>query len=525
MTPGSGAHRRQCRTSGAHRAPRKRSALTRTVAAGGAVVCIGAAYEATAPTVHALSIVFYNPQANGTTNELRVDLAQNNIFDPQLGILESNDSNNSTTGNGAIGTSNNFLVNNPIVNNPITRLLSSLWNREIVFGNAGAGPVNNITQISLASFNIFNPQASIFGGNLSHNTTNSNIAVGYGNDGNTSATSVPNLWTSWLGGMTGNGNAHQLAFLSGNIFNPQWSLSGPNVSNNTATTNVADNNGNYSQTSVMQGGGLLGAVVRLFLGGTTGNGNTSQTAVGTSNIANPQISIGGSNESSNTATTNEAVGNGNNSQTTAGAPNGSGNVIATGTTGNGNTSQTAVGTSNTANPQISIGGSNESGNTATTNEAVGNGNNSQTTAGAPNGSGNVIATGTTGNGNTTQTAVDASNIENPQVSLANVGHGPTSEHADNPDSAPMTTSTSTASKGTPASGSTAAITANTVSANPGSYSGSFSPSETGTHSATGSSDSPTPQSGERPSAAGSIGASKPSGDSSGSGSSGDKGNQ
>jgi hypothetical protein len=424
--------------------PRKRSVLTRTVAAGGAVVCIGTVYEATAPTVHALSIVFYAPQANGTTNELRVDLAQNNIFDPQLGILESNVSNNSTTGNGAIGTSNNFLVNNPIINNPITRLLNDLWNREIVFGNAGAGPVNNVTQISWASFNIFNPQASIFGGNLSHNTTNSNIAVGYGNYANTSATSVPDLWTSWLGGMTGNGNVNQLSFLSGNIFNPQWSLSGPNVSNNTAITNVADNNGNYSQTSVMQGGGLLGAVVRLFLGGTTGNGNTSQTAIGTSNITNPQISIGGSNESNNTAITNEAVGNGNNSQTTVGDPNGSGNVIATGTTGNGNTSQTAVG---------------------------------------------------------------ASNIENPQVSLANVGQTPTPEHASNPGSAPTTTSTITASTGTPASGTTAATTANTVSANLGSYSESFSPSETGNLSATGPSGSPTPQTGEQPSDAASSGTS------------------
>lgn len=433
MTPGSGANRRQRRTSGSHRMPRKRSVLTRAVAAGGAVVCIGAAYEATAPTVHALSIVFYTPQANGTTNELRVDLAQSNIFDPQLGLLGSNVSNNSTSGNGAIATSNNPL-SNLILNNPIIRLLNTLWNREIVIGPAAAGPVNNITQISLASFNIFNPQASIFGGNLSHNTTNSNTAVGYGNYGNTSVTSVPNLLTSWFGGMTGNGNVHQLAFLSGNIFNPQWSLFGPNVSNNTATTNVADYNGNYSQTSMMQGGGLLGAVVRLFMGGMTGNGNTSQTAVGTSNITNPQISIGGSNQSNNTAITNEAVGNGNNSQTTVGASNGSGNVT---------------------------------------------------------------ASGTTGNGNTTQTAVNASNIENPQLSLADIGHtpAPTPENASNLASTPKTTSTSTASTGTPTSGSTAATTANTVSANSGSYSGSFSPIATGTHSVVGSSGSPTPQTG------------------------------
>jgi hypothetical protein len=235
---------------------------------------------------------FYTPQANGSTNELRVDVLHGNIFDPQLGILGSNVSNNSTTGNGAIGTSNSPLINNPIVNNPITQLLVSLWNTEIVFGPAGAGPINNTTQISFLSFNIFNPQAGIFGGNLSHNTTNGNVAVGYGNNSNTSVTSVPNLWTSWFGGMTGNGNVFQLAFLSGNIFNPQWSLFGPNVSNNTAITNVPAYNGNYSQTSVIQGGGLLGAVARLFFGGTTGNGNTTQTAVNASNIENTQLSIG-----------------------------------------------------------------------------------------------------------------------------------------------------------------------------------------------------------------------------------------
>jgi hypothetical protein len=433
--------------------------LTRTVAAGGAVVCIGAAYEATAPTVHALSIVFYTPQANGTTNELRVDLAQGNIFDPQLGLLGSNVSNNSTTGKGAIGTSNNPLTY-LIVNNPIIRLLNTLWNREIVIGPAAAGPINNITQISLASFNIFNPQASIFGGNLSHNTTNANTAVGYGNYGNASATSVPNLWTSWFGGMTGNGNARQLAFLSGNIFNPQWSLFGPNVSNNTAITNVADYNGNYSQTSMLQGGGLLGAVVRLFVGGTTGNGNTTQTAVGTSNITNPQISIGGSNQSNNTAVTNEAVGNGNNSQTTVGASNGSGNVVATGTTGNGNTSQTAVNTSN---------------------------------------------------------------IENPQLSLADVGLTPTPEHASILASAAKTTSTSTAATGTPTSGSTAATTATTVSANSGSYSASFSPSETGTHSVAGSSGAPTPSDAGSTGASGPSAPSGDSSGSGSSGSSGSSG--
>ncbi len=355
MTTDSGVSQRQLRGTGAHRTARKRSKLTRTIAAGGAVVCIGAVYEITAPTVHALSIVFRTPQANGTTNELRVDLAHGNIFDPQLAILGNNVSNNSTSANGTFATANNPLLNNFIFNNPIMQLLDSIWNREIVIGGAAAGPVSNVTQISFLSFNIFNPQASIFGGNLSRNTANSNIASGYGNNGAASATSIPNLWTSWFGGMTGNGNAFQLGLFSGNIFNPQYSIFGPNVSNNTAVTNVATDNGNDAQTSVTQGGGLLGAVARLFFGGfggMTGNGNTTQVAVGTSNITNPQVSLGGSNQSNNTAITNEATGNGNNSQTTV---DGSGNIISVGTTGNGNTNQTAVGTSNIENTQVSVG--------------------------------------------------------------------------------------------------------------------------------------------------------------------------
>lgn len=352
MTTDSGVSQQQLKGTGAHRTPRKRSALTRAIAAGGAVVCIGVVYEMTAPTVHALSIVFRTPQANGTTDEVRINVLHGNIFDPQLGLLGGNVSNNSTTANGAFGTGNNPLINNPIVNNPIMRLLVSLWEREIVFGSAASGPVGNTTQLSFGSFNIFNPQTSLFGGNVSNNTTTGNIAVGNGNNTDTSVTSVPNLWTSWFGGMTGNGNTTQLALFSGNIFNPQWSLFGPNVSNNTAITNVAANNGNYSQTSVTQGGGLLGAVARLFLGGMTGNGNTTQTAIGTSNITNPQVSIAGSNQSNNTAVTNDAIGNGNSSQTTV---DGSGNVISTGTTGNGNTNQTAIGTSNIENTQVSIG--------------------------------------------------------------------------------------------------------------------------------------------------------------------------
>jgi hypothetical protein len=356
MTWDRGEGRQQDISVGTHRRPRKRSALSRAIAAGGAVVCIGTVYEVTAPTVQALTIVFRSTDGTGQTNEVRVNILHGNVFDPQLGLLGANVSNNSTSSNGTFSTANNPLVNNLLFNNPFTKLIDAFWNRELVFGPAASGPVNNVTQISFGSFNIFNPQASLFGGNLSNNTTNTNMAMGYGNNSSASVTSMPNLWTSWFGGMTGNGNALQLAFMSGNIVNPQWSLFGPNVSNNTALTNVADYNGNYSQTSVMQGGGLLGAVARLFsggfLGGMTGNGNTTQVAVGTSNITNPQVSLGGSNQSNNTAVTNEAIGNGNSSQTTV---DGSGSVISIGTTGNGNTNQTAVGASNIENPQVSIG--------------------------------------------------------------------------------------------------------------------------------------------------------------------------
>jgi len=348
MIPGScGQGPHQVGKTAAHRRPRKRSPLTRAVAAGGVVVCIGAAYELTAPTVHALSIVFRSPAGNGTTNETRINVLQGNIFDPQLGLLGANVSHNSTGANGTSSTATNPLVNNLLFNNPVTRLINSVLNYELVIGGAATGPINNATQISFFSYNIFNPQASIFGGNLSNNTTNANIAAGYGNNASASATSVPNFWTSFFGGMAGNGNVMQMAFFSGNIFNPQSSIFGPNVSNNTAVTNSATNNGNYSQTTA-GGGGLLGAVVRLFLGGMTGNGNTTQVAVGTSNVNNPQVSIGGSNQSNNTAVTNDSAGNGNNSQTTSGG-------LATGTTGNGNTNQTAIGSSNIENTQVSVG--------------------------------------------------------------------------------------------------------------------------------------------------------------------------
>ena len=409
MTPGSGGRRRQVRQSGVHRKTReRRPILTRTVAAAAAVVCIGAAYEATAPTVHALAFVFRSPDGNGDTNEVRINILQGNIFDPQLNILGNNVSDNSSTAGGATSIGKNPLIDNFLIDNPITQFINKFWNQTLVFGSAAAGPINNTTQISFGSFNIFNPQASIFGSNLSNNTAIGNTAIGNGNQTNAAPTSLAGFWTSLFGGLTGNGNALQLAFFSGNIFNPQLSLLGSNTSSNTAITNVADNNGNYSQTAAT--GGLLGAVVHLWggflLGSMTGNGNSSQTAVGTSNIYNPQGSIGGNNQSSNTAVTNEAVGNGNGSTTTVGPATGSGNTIVVGTTGNGNTTQTAAGSGNIDNTQVSIGSVGKTTvTTATATQTPGTtGNNASSTSvtssqsvGSTNSTGSTNTTGSTNN--------------------------------------------------------------------------------------------------------------------------------
>jgi hypothetical protein len=318
--------RRQPRKTGAHRRRRKhRSVLTRTVAVGGAAICIGAAYDLSTPTADAFSILLPGRTENGVGNTTRINIFEGNIFMPQLG-LGGNVSNNSTVGNVAIGNGND--------------IISQLLNFEIRLG--GAVENGNTTQINLFSYNIFNPQWSLLGGNLSNNTSIGNVAMNNGNN-SSAATSVGSLFP-WLGGPVGNGNTFQFAFFSGNIFNPQYSLLG-NVSNNTAVTNTAINNGNYSRTAATSVGSLF-----PWLGGWTGNGNTFQLAFFVSNIFNPQYSFGGGNTSNNTATTNTASGNGNNSTTTT-----SGGTSVGGTTGNGNTTQVAGGSGNIYNEQVNIG--------------------------------------------------------------------------------------------------------------------------------------------------------------------------
>lgn len=332
---GDGAGRRRRKKRGAHRVPRQRSAVTRIVAAGGAAACIGVAYEAGTPIAEALSIVIPLGGGNGNGNTMTINIFEGNIFDPQLGI-GGNVSNNSTIGNVAVGNGNGVVSE-----------LSSADSGQMVLGTtAGNG---NTMQINILSYNIINPQWSLRGGNVSNNTTVGNVAMDNGN--NSSVLSAGGFLTAWASGMTGNGNTTQLAFLSGNIFNPQWSMSGENISNNTAITNVAIGNGNQSSHQVLSAG-FLGTT--LF-GGLRGNGNTNQVAAVASNIFNPQFTFGGGNTSNNTAVTNNASGNGNGSSTDVSSSGGLGNTSVFGTSGNGNTTQTATGSGNISNDQINIG--------------------------------------------------------------------------------------------------------------------------------------------------------------------------
>ncbi len=142
----------------------------------------------------------------------------------------------------------------------------------------------NTTQLSLFSSNIFNPQFSLFGSNMSNNTAVTNVS-GRQRQRQRHRWRVAGLFgTTLFGGVIGNGNTTQVAGVAGNIVNPQFSLLGNNRSKNTAITNASAVNGNYSDT-LISGGGFLGTA--LF-GGMTGNGNTNQLAGLVSNIVNPQ---------------------------------------------------------------------------------------------------------------------------------------------------------------------------------------------------------------------------------------------
>ncbi|EID12974.1 hypothetical protein [Mycolicibacterium phlei] len=331
------------------------------------------------PSADALSIVLPGRSSDGTANATRINILEGNVFNPQFAITGGNTSNNNTIGNVFMNLGNNIL----------NKLLSFELNFAGTVGNG------NTTQINILSYNIFNPQISLFGPNISNNTTVNNVAM---NNGNNSSASVSNdSGLPLIGAMGGNGNAVQFSFLSGNIFNPQISFfGGGNVSYNTAVTNVAMNNGNFSGATLAWGGWFA----TFLFGG--GNGNTVQFGFFVSNIWNPQISFGGGNVSYNTAVTNDANGNGNNSTTNA-----SGGIIV-GTTGNGNTNQGAIGSGNIWNDQINIGPGNQTVVTTPPPDPIEQLLNSQTTnaTGDPDNSASLMAARQTGDDPETSTDTD-----------------------------------------------------------------------------------------------------------------------
>ena len=197
------------RAQGAHRAPRRRQSIVgRTVVVGGAAACIGLIADMKVPDANALSILL--PGING--NATQINILEGNIFRPQFG-LGGNSSNNRTIGGIIFGG-----------HDPTGR------SHEIgTIALGGATGTGNVTQVNILSYNIINPQASIFGDNTSVNTTVSNVSVGNGNGAETTSEDA-----GLIGPAMGSGNTTQLSLLSSNIFNPQLSLFGDNTSANTA---------------------------------------------------------------------------------------------------------------------------------------------------------------------------------------------------------------------------------------------------------------------------------------------------
>jgi hypothetical protein len=363
---------------GAHRVPRKqRSVATRTAMAGGAAVCIGLLAEVNLPDAHALAILLAGP--NGTATQ--INILEGNIIDPQFNPF-GNVSHNTTIGSIMLG-------GNPVGGSHV-----------IALGGATADS-GNVTQVNVLSYNIINPQASIFGDNSANNTTISNVSALNGNGQPTSSAS------GLFGPATGAGNTDQIAFLSGNILSPQFSLFGTNTSNNLAITNLSALNGNLSPTSST---GLFGGGLSFI----TGAGNTNQVAGGAGNIINPQFSALGSNNSTNIALTNQSFFNGNGSPTDV-EGDGLGTFLV-GMTGAGNTNQIAGLVSNIANPQGTFGGYNASNNIAGSNNAAWNGWWSDTDVSSTNGGNNTVL-GSVGAGNVDQIGNGNGSVWNDQLRL------------------------------------------------------------------------------------------------------------
>jgi len=149
--------------AGAHRAPprARKSVAVRAITVGGAALCIGIAAEMNAPDAEALSILL--PMGNGSATQ--INILEGNVIDPQFNPA-GNTSNNTTIGNIMLG-------NTPQGSSDIV----------VPIGSSGAAGYGNVTQVNILSYNIFNPQVSIFGPNTSNNTTVSNVSAGNGNGG------------------------------------------------------------------------------------------------------------------------------------------------------------------------------------------------------------------------------------------------------------------------------------------------------------------------------------------------------
>lgn len=313
------------KSAGAHRKRRtRRTAVASTLAASGAAVCIGATSYFGAPTADALSILLPGPPVNGGGSATRINILEGNVFNPQFGIDGNNSSTNLIIGRVALNQAYSFInqllsiqinlsgttgrvvtaqvnilsynVFNPqlslsganIANNVrVGNVVAGVGNDSVTDASGAGGLVGggngNTVQFSFLSGNIFNPQISLTGTNISNNVTVTNVAMNNGNNSQAISSMADSLGSFVFG--AGNGNSHQYGFYVSNISNPQWTLGGGNTSNNSATTNTADGNGNGSTNETT--GGALGSTVTE-----TGNGNTTQVAGGSGNIHNDQVNIG-----------------------------------------------------------------------------------------------------------------------------------------------------------------------------------------------------------------------------------------
>jgi hypothetical protein len=329
---------------GTHRMPRKRSVMTRTVAAGGvaaggAACCLGLLGDGTTPTANAFSATFVE---GGET--IQLNILEGNVIDPQFG-LGGTSSNNSTIGNIFTGHGNGNITG---VNSTGTG--SGTTNTTVNNGNT--------IQINILSGNIFNPQLSLLGGNSSNNSTLGNLSSNNGN-GNTTGVNYTGTGSGTTNTTVNNGNSEQIDILSGNVFNPQLSLLGGNSSNNSTIGNMSDSNGNGNITGINSTGTGYGTGSGQTTNATVSNGNTKQTEFGSGNIFNPQFSLLGGNTGNNFTLGNIATRNGNGNgtgvtSTTTGFGTPIGNSVDL-TVANGNTQQKTNLSGNIVNPQLSFG--------------------------------------------------------------------------------------------------------------------------------------------------------------------------